>query len=476
MRTRVRQWMQKRKGGAGARHNNEQAPSHRESVCPLCDDLDWVDIFINNVRPYLFVRTEDNILIKRPNQAQKLNATGARLLHDLLAGQSIYALIEPIKHDPARMREIVFFLEAIQRQIDGTLDPFSPNPAVKITPFSMHFSRYPVLSELALTYRCNLACDFCYAGCNRTVNPVNSAEEMDFAACRTVLDRLFHQARVPSVSFTGGEPTLVDYLPEAVAYAKALGMRVNLITNGSLITRQSAQILARNGLDSAQVSLEGTTAAVHDRITGGRGSFERSVDAVRHFQDAGILVHTNTTINRANLSQSPLFPAFIKHDLVCDRFSMNLIIPTGSVRFHAETIVTYSEIGPWLEQIIAQSRLNEVEFMWYSPLPMCLFNTISHGLGNRGCAACDGLISIGANGDVLPCASFDDPVGNILEQDFETIWQSEKACGYRAKSFAHERCHACEHFAICNGACPLYWRQVGYNELIETLQPLEAGA
>ena len=35
----------------------------------------------------------------------------------------------------------------------------------------LDFSPLPVLSEVAVTYRCNAACVFCYAGCNCTVNP-----------------------------------------------------------------------------------------------------------------------------------------------------------------------------------------------------------------------------------------------------------------------------------------------------------------
>jgi hypothetical protein len=40
-------------------------------------DPGWVDEFIRNVRPYVFVRTVDNVLIKRPNQVARLNPTGA---------------------------------------------------------------------------------------------------------------------------------------------------------------------------------------------------------------------------------------------------------------------------------------------------------------------------------------------------------------------------------------------------------------
>ena len=49
-------------------------------------DLTWVDEFIARVRPFIFVREEDNLLIKRPNQAQKLNEQGAKILGRLVDG------------------------------------------------------------------------------------------------------------------------------------------------------------------------------------------------------------------------------------------------------------------------------------------------------------------------------------------------------------------------------------------------------
>ncbi|MBD3308871.1 radical SAM protein, partial [candidate division KSB3 bacterium] len=284
-----------------------------------------------------------------------------------------------------------------------------------------------------------------------------------------VLWKLFHQAKVPSVSFTGGEPTLLAALPALIRYAKALGMRVNLITNGTLITPRMAQELADHGLDSAQVSLEGVTAATHDAIVNVPGAYTRTVAAVKHLKQAGILTHTNTTLTRKNLHECALFPQFVREAFDNDKFSMNLMIPTGNGAIHKGLMVTYREIGPHLEQILAASERQGVEFLWYSPVPMCLFNSIIYGLGNKGCSACDGLISIGANGDVLPCAAYDDPVGNLLQQDFASIWHSPSAHTYREKGYAHPQCRACEHFSICNGACPLYWRHAGFDELQDVM-------
>ena len=97
-----------------------------------------------------------------------------------------------------------------------------------------------------------------------------------------------------------------------------------------------------------------------------------------------------------------------------------------------------------------------------------MFNSIVHGLGNKGCSACDGLLSVAANGDVLPCASYAAAVGNLRRDDFAAIWHTPAAVRLRAKQFAHPQCQVCEHFALCNGACPLYWRQFGFTELCQT--------
>ncbi|WP_419650608.1 SPASM domain-containing protein [Thiolapillus sp.] len=187
--------------------------------------------------------------------------------------------------------------------------------------------------------------------------------------------------------------------------------------------------------------------------------------AVGHLKTVGIRVHTNTTINRLNVHEMPDMPRFVSEVLGNERFSMNLLVPTGSAVVHTDLIVRYTEIGGWLEKIQAQSKARGVEFLWYSPTPMCMFNPIPAGLGNHGCSACDGLISVAPNGSVIPCASYDDEVGSLLENDLVDVWNGDKAKAYRDKALAHPQCRECSQFDICNGACPLYWRELGFAEL-----------
>ena len=427
-------------------------------------DLGWVDEFIEKVKPWIFVREEDRLLIKRPNSAQKLNLMGVRVLKSLLGGMSIRELLQKVGQD--KKADLANFFYAVKAHLEGTLDPNQFHPAVERIPFKMEFSELPVLSEIALTYQCNLACNFCYAGCNCT-KQVNSTGEMNKEQIMEILRRIFEQAKVPSVSFTGGEPTLVKELPELICYAKKLGFRVNLISNGTQIDEEKARCLADSGLDSAQISIEAVTEALHEKIVQRKGVFKKSVNSVKLLRENGIHTHTNTTLSQMNREDALNLPSFVKDELGSDKFSMNLMIPCGSAAVNDELVIPYSGAGEIVKNILDRSKKEKVEFMWYSPVPMCFFNTVSHGLGNKGCSACDGLLSISPKGEVLPCSSYGEPVGNLLEQDFDTIWQSDRARLFRKKELAPGVCRSCSNFSICNGCCPLYWQHVGEEELTQ---------
>jgi radical SAM protein with 4Fe4S-binding SPASM domain len=143
------------------------------------------------------------------------------------------------------------------------------------------------------------------------------------------------------------------------------------------------------------------------------------------------------------------------------------VIPCGTAGASSELAVSYAEVGDHVLRLRDRAQARGVELVWYSPLPLCLFNTIAHGLGNRGCAAADGLLHVSPSGDVLPCSSFahSESLGNLLRQPFDEIWQSRAARFFRAKEMLPGGCEACADAAACQGACVLYWREKGVAEL-----------
>jgi radical SAM protein with 4Fe4S-binding SPASM domain len=432
-------------------------------------DLRWVDELVASARSHLVVRPEDELLILVPNRPVKVNRTAVRILGMMLdEGLGIADVLLREGDGPRRRSEIHAFFADLGSWLNGTIGEGFGRRAVVREPFTADFCRYPVLAEVALTYRCNLACGFCYAGCGVAGLPEGWSEDRamsDEEVCR-VLEVIRRDARCPSLSFTGGEPTLRPGLPRFVRHAKGLGLKVNLISNGQRLDEDRVHALADAGLDSAQLSLEGPTAAVHDVLVGRPGAFERLWAGIERLRARGIRVHTNTTLSRRNLPEAEAIV-----DLVADRglgrLTMNLVIPCGSAGGLPELGVSYRDTGEHVLRVRARAEARGVELVWYSPLPLCLFNTIAHGLGNRGCAAADGLLHVSPSGDVLPCSSFGhgESLGNLLFQPFEDVWQSRAARFFRAKKMMPGGCESCPEAAACQGACVLYWRETGVAEL-----------
>jgi len=434
------------------------------------DPFRWVDDYIAHVGKHFEVRREDQLLIVMPNRAVKLNETGLRVLRFLKDGGSIFEVLAKLDADQKRRSDLFYFLCDFRSLMTGCLGEGRGRKAVDSSQHVHPFNLLPVLAEAALTYRCNLRCRFCYAGCTCQGPKEGSNQELTTNQVVRILNIIRNDARVPSVSFTGGEPTLRSDLVELTAEATRIGLRVNLITNGTLLAgprrgfhSDKADALREAGLESAQVSLEGPNSEIHDNLTGVSGSFEKTLSGLAALRRAGIHVHTHTTINTVNAPHLKDLVRLIS-ELGLRRLSMNMIVPAGTA-LDRSIQVSYRQIGELVEQVRVESRRLGVEFMWYSPTPMCIFNPLAFGLGNKSCAACDGLLSISPTGDVLPCSSYPEPVGNLLREPFESVWKAARSRFFREKKYAPTECADCEEFIACAGACPLYWSAMGTEEL-----------
>jgi len=227
-------------------------------------------------------------------------------------------------------------------------------------------------------------------------------------------------------------------------------------TNGTRLDAANVAELKAAGLASSQVSIEGSNAATHDRLTGMDGAFEKTMAGIRLLQAQGIPVHTNTTVSRRNLADLEAIVVLAKK-LGLPRLSMNLMIPCGSAADRPDLWVPYPEIGPEILKLKKRAEKERIKFLWYSPVPICHFNPIAHGLGNKSCAAVTGLLSVDSSGNVIPCSSWPHPVGSLLKSSFKSVWNSASRVYFENAEYAPQECRGCVSFDACKGACPIYW-------------------
>jgi radical SAM protein with 4Fe4S-binding SPASM domain len=465
----------------------ERALKSRKRPGTASDNLSslaWIDDFFRQSREHIFAREEDGVVILPPNQVYKANATGVAIVRHMLAGGKVSDI--PGIEDEERARQVAAFVSDV-RNLYLDLPAEDGRAPYETVPYSFQYTTLPILGEIAVTYRCNNACAFCYAGCGThlqgcgtqgcgtqgcgtqaTPLGLSGGKEMTLSEIERVIRIFKEEARIPFFSFTGGEPLLRTDLEDMIRFARHIGLQVNLITNGTLATPRRAASLYRAGLRTAQVSLESLEPETHDALTARPGSHRKTLEGIRALQKAGISVQTNTTVTARNAVDASRMPAFLK-GIGVSRFAMNLYLPPSSVDGTAETaqqlFVPYTRTGAIIEGIRASARAADMVFYWYSPIPHCHYNTIARGLGNKSCAAMDGLVSVSASGDVLPCSSYPECMGNLLTDDFRKIWFSDRARFFKNKDYAPPECAGCDSFTACQAACPLYWRYAGTSEI-----------
>jgi radical SAM protein with 4Fe4S-binding SPASM domain len=328
------------------------------------------------------------------------------------------------------------------------IDPVTYLEIEKEEPFSYQYSA-PLRMDIALTFRCQNDCVHCYAG-----GP-HETHELTTAQWKSVIDKL-SEIGVFILTFTGGEPTLREDLPELLLYAQNKGMVTGLISNGRKLRDEDyVKVLEKSGLDFAQVTLESHKPQVHDKITGAKGSWKETVAGIRNAVKSQIYVSTNTTLNKQNMADFLTTVDFIK-SLDVDAFGCNSLIYSGKAPAASQDFaLSIEDLNMLLPKIRDKAQLIGLKFLWYTPTQYCQFNPVQIGLGVKSCTAAMINACVGPNGDVYPCQSYFESLGNILTEPWQKIWDAPLAVKLRTRSYVEEKCKECSQMQVCGGGCPL---------------------
>jgi radical SAM protein with 4Fe4S-binding SPASM domain len=119
-------------------------------------------------------------------------------------------------------------------------------------------------------------------------------------------------------------------------------------------------------------------------------------------------------------------------------------------------------LDPIADRIKAAAAENHLRLIWYTPTQYCEFNPLEKELGVKGCTAAKYNMCVEPNGDVIPCQSYYQALGNILADPWESIWQHQLAQDLRDRTWLPAKCQGCEDVAVCGGGCPLYVKEGEY--------------
>jgi len=390
-------------------------------------------------------------LIVNANRVMHLNPTAALMAYLILEKKPEAEALKTVrgKYRVSQSQARVD-LQTINFQLSELIRPDGACPIHELeidtlAPFSARPSA-PYRMDLALTYRCNNDCAHCYNARERNFPELSTQE------WQQVLDKTWALG-IPHVVFTGGEPTLRDDLPALVAHAEANGQITGLNTNARRLADPTfVKMLVDAGLDHVQVTVESCDAGIHNKMVNAR-AFEQTIKGLKNALASPLFVMTNTTMLRDNVESIPATLDFLA-ELGVPTIGLNALIHSG----HGATVGTglpESDLAPLLEIARLKTDMRGQRLIWYTPTQYCGFDPQAFDLGVKGCTAALYNMCVEPNGDVLPCQSYYKPVGNVLLDEWDLIWNHKLSVSLRERKGLPEKCGGCGLLAECGGGCPL---------------------
>jgi mycofactocin radical SAM maturase len=303
----------------------------------------------------------------------------------------------------------------------------------------------PICLTWELTYACNLSCVHCLSSSGR-----RDPGELSTRECRALIDE-FARMQIFYVNIGGGEPTVRPDFWELVEYATGQRVGVKFSTNGINITDEAARRLAASDYVDVQISLDGATEDVNDKVRG-PGSYRTAVRAMRRLAEAGFAgFKLSVVVTRDNAGQLDAFQA------IADRYGAQLRLtrlrPSGRG----------AEVWDELHPTAAQQRDLYGWLLEHGERVLTgdsFFHLAGYGESLPGlnlCGAGRVVCLIDPVGDVYACpfAIHDSFLaGNVRDVGgFATVWRSSELFAELRRPSSGGACTSCSAYDACRGGC-----------------------
>ncbi len=305
------------------------------------------------------------------------------------------------------------------------------------------------------TKACNYACKHCRAEAQKQPDP----NQLTTKEALNLVEQIADVCK-PIFIISGGDPLKRSDIFEIASHASELGLRVVMSPSGSDITPDIISKMRNAGVQMISLSIDGSSADIHDSFRGVPGAFNLSLKAIQCAKEGGMPFKINTTVtqhNRADLSNI----CRLTIDLGAKEWDVFMLVPTGRGKVAMEiTAQQYEDTLNFIYGLTDQSLIPIK--MTCSPQYMRVIaqnhptaktpQPPRHGMGGRGCMAGNGFCFISHTGDVFGCGFLPIKAGNIRERKIIAIYQqSDFFTQLRQHNMLKGKCGACQFANACGG-------------------------
>jgi radical SAM protein with 4Fe4S-binding SPASM domain len=274
---------------------------------------------------------------------------------------------------------------------------------------------------------------------------------------KNVLDQLA-EAGTLFLTFSGGEIFLRPDLFDLISYARQIHFDVSLKTNALLIDSERARRLRDLRVRRIQISIYSTDPEVHDAITKVRGSYERSITAIRFLQAEGLKVKIACPLMKQNLS------AYRGVLSLAEQLGVPYVLDlTITPKMDGDTSILPLRISAQNLLPVLQDPILKAPTVSQHPAPapaLLTGSSTSSGIESQAyddipCSAGHNSCYISPYADVFPCVQMPIPAGNLRRQRFSDVWFDSRTMN-RVRDVRESQlpiCSACSIREYCE-RCP----------------------
>ena len=267
-----------------------------------------------------------------------------------------------------------------------------------------------------------------------------------------ILEKL-GKSEVFNLTITGGEPLLnFPVALRSIELARSMNMGVGLNSNLVPLTKEKAKFLKRAGLHHILTSILGPTAEIHDSLTQQKGSFKGLIAGIQNAHEAGIRVSANMVVSRRS-HEYVIKTAEVVAKLGIKNFMATKAGCPGNCSNFSHLAINQQQLVKFLNDLCWVNENLGLSVDTLEPIPFCALQGVKwpEFFTSRKCHAGVTTATISYDGSVRPCSHLDISCGNILTEDFATIWA-------RMEPWSHgfqtpTECSGCKMLNMCGSGC-----------------------
>lgn len=287
-------------------------------------------------------------------------------------------------------------------------------------------SKLPGTFVFELTRRCNHRCSYCYTFWGADLNKdEKELPDLEFAQFIKFVNKLRSELPVSGIAFSGGEPLFHPDLSDMLEYLRWKGIGAAVISNGTLITPERANMLREAAV--VEVTLLSHQPAVHDRIVRREGAWNAAVQGMANLREAKahwIAVFIATKINLPDLRKTvELAIGLGTEGLMFNRLNLG----KRNAQFGDELLPEPEMLAEALAILDEMAEKYSFPVAVSVPIEPCVLDTAKYLHINFGFCPAGGeksYFTIDPAGDIRICNHSPVVLGNIMRDSFVEIYNS----------------------------------------------------